>query len=229
MHLKHIQQWCPCSHFIASFALSSLQKSCHHFIWTQLFLPLAPRVMTFLFQPEQRSHSTFSIVGWKLISSRGMSCHPLSFPSAVSSASGSTYLEVKKSLLSFDFLNLAWPSTQLLSHALKGTEGRMTLMLIHFVLPLPFVFSFLFECLFNISHLGNNARSSNSLSVSFNTFITGYWHKNGKYSINIENSATPYNQARLGLFLMKKKSFVMENLWCCDFYSQASFCHSIHG
>lgn len=81
MRLKHIQQWCPCSHFIASFALSSLQKSCHHFIWTQLFPPLAPRVMTFLFQPEQRSHSTFSIVGWKLISSRGMSCHPLGFPS----------------------------------------------------------------------------------------------------------------------------------------------------
>lgn len=82
--------WSTCStstcshfwHYIAGFALSSLQKYCHPFIWTQLFPPLAPSVMTFLFKPEQKSHSTFSIVGWKLISSRGMSCHPLSFPSA---------------------------------------------------------------------------------------------------------------------------------------------------
>lgn len=46
-------------HYIACLALSSLQKPCRHFIWTQLFSPLAPSVMTFLFQPEQRRHSPF--------------------------------------------------------------------------------------------------------------------------------------------------------------------------
>lgn len=101
------------------FALSSLQKPCHYFIWTQLFSPLAPSVMTFLFQPEQKSHSPFSIVGWKLISSRGMSCHPLNFPSARSSTSICTYLEVNKKTSSRGsvkwFLFLLLPSLMIVS------------------------------------------------------------------------------------------------------------------
>lgn len=109
-------------HYIACLALSSLQKPCRHFIWTQLFSPLAPSVMTFLFQPEQRRHSPFSIVGWKLISSRGMSCHPLSFPSAVSSPS----IFVWKQYISCAFYFSTWHIylTQLLSHMLlPGRHG----------------------------------------------------------------------------------------------------------
>lgn len=48
-----------------------------------------------------------------------MSCRPLSSLSILCSAFSCTPGE-KKTLLSFNFLNLAWPSTQLLSHALKG-------------------------------------------------------------------------------------------------------------
>lgn len=52
----------------------------------------------------------------------------------------------EKSLLSFLFLNLAWLSTQLLSHTLLGTEGCVTLMLTRFTLPQPLVCLF-FDCL----------------------------------------------------------------------------------
>lgn len=64
----------------------------------------------------------------------------------------------EKSLLSFLFLNLAWLSTQLLSHTLLGTEGCVTLMLTRFTLPQPLVclfFCFSIVCVFwNIGHLG---------------------------------------------------------------------------
>lgn len=110
---SEMKHWSMCS-LLAPYsclALSSLQKCCHYFIWTQLFPPLAPSVMTFLLQPEQRSHSPFSIVGWKLISSRGMSCHPLSLPSAVYSFSISTYLEVKILSWAFYFWTKAVPNS----------------------------------------------------------------------------------------------------------------------
>lgn len=116
----------PYSHFwlsIACTVLSSLQKTCHHFIWTQLFHPLAPSVMTFLFQSKQKSHSTFSTVGWKLSSSRGMSCHQLIHFCHIFLL----YLNLclgEKTLLSFLILNLACPSTQLWSHTLlPGHSG----------------------------------------------------------------------------------------------------------
>lgn len=107
--------------------------------------------MTFLFQPEQKSHSTFSIAGWKLISSRGMSCRPLSFLSVVEFSAFSCTPGEKKSRLSFNFLNLSWPSTELLSHTLQGSEGWMTLIIIHFVPALLFVS--LIECLY-VCHPG---------------------------------------------------------------------------
>ena len=58
-------------------------------VWTQLFPPLTPSVMSFL---SSIRVTPYFIAGWKLISQRRMTCHPLSF----SSPSICTYMEWNK-------------------------------------------------------------------------------------------------------------------------------------
>lgn len=54
-----------------------LQKSCHHFIWTQLFSPLANDLSSPAGTEE--SLHIFHCIGWKLVSSRGTSCQTLTW------------------------------------------------------------------------------------------------------------------------------------------------------
>lgn len=136
-------------HYIACLALFSLQKPCHHFIWTQLFSPLAPSVMTFLFQPEQRSHSPFSNCSWAENSSHQEGCHVTHSASLLPYLPPLFALHLKwKKKWALYFLTWHGYLTQLMSHMLLPGQHWFNAHCLHSALLWLFC---------NVGHLGIEA------------------------------------------------------------------------